>query len=95
MSRLLTNFLRHFKVFLDQCTPNVFRVVSSVDKLNKRLGLSLIEHDINYVYNFQDSKTLGFYFKFLHREVRLILGLPVWVQWFSLRKGDYASAEWT
>lgn len=34
MSDLLTNFLRHFKVFLNQCTPNVFRVVSSVDVLN-------------------------------------------------------------
>lgn len=48
VSDLLTNFLHHFKVCLDQCTPNVFRIVSSVDTLNKRLGLKLIEHDINY-----------------------------------------------
>lgn len=82
MSRLLTNFLRHFKVFPDQCTPNVFRVVSNVNKLNQRLGLNLIEHDINYVYSFQDSKTSrfyyktsGFYFKTRHGEVRLTLGL--------------------
>lgn len=82
MSRLLTNFLRHFKVFPDQCTPNVFRVVSNVNELNQRLGLNLIEHDINYVYSFQDSKTSrfyyktsGFYFKTRHREVRLTLGL--------------------
>ena len=61
MSKLLTNFLKHFKVFPDQCTSNVFRVVSSVDELNRRLGLSLTKHDINYVYSFQDSKTLGFY----------------------------------
>ena len=61
MSKLLTNFLKHFKVFPDQCTSNVFRVVSSVDELNRRLGLSLTEHDINYVYSFQDSKTSGFY----------------------------------
>lgn len=82
MNRLLTNFLRHFKVFPDQCTPNVFRVVSNVNELNQRLGLNLIEHDINYVYSFQDSKTSrfyyktsGFYFKTRHREVRLTLGL--------------------
>lgn len=82
MSRLLTNFLRHFKVFSDQCTPNMFRVVSNVNELNQRLGLNLIEHDINYVYSFQDSKTSrfyyktsGFYFKTRHREVRLTLGL--------------------
>ena len=61
MSKLLTNFLTHFKVCPDQCTSNVFRVVSSVDELNRRLGLSLTEHDINYVYSFQDSKTSGFY----------------------------------
>lgn len=63
ISKLLTNFFRHFKVCPDQCTPNVFRVVSSVDELNKRLSLSLTKHDINYIYSFQDSKTLGFYFK--------------------------------
>ena len=76
ISALLTNFLRHFKVCLDQCTPNVFRVVGSVNELNKRLGLKLTEHDISYIYSFQDSKTSGFYFKIWHGEVRLILGLP-------------------
>lgn len=49
MSDLLINFLRHFIVCHDQCTPNVFRVVSSVNVLNKRLGLKLTEHDINYI----------------------------------------------
>ena len=75
MSDLLTNFLRHFKVFPNQSTPNVFRVVSSVYTLNKRLALKLTEHDINYIYSFQDNKTSGFYFKIWHGEVRLILGL--------------------
>ena len=75
MSDLLTNFLRHFKVCLDQCTLNFFRVNSNVDTLNKRLGLNLIEHDINYVYSFQDSKTLRYYFKICHGKVRLIFGL--------------------
>ena len=52
MSNLLTNFLRHFNVCPDQCTPYTFRVVSSVAKLNRRLYLNLTEHDINYVYSF-------------------------------------------
>ena len=52
MSNLLTNFLRHFNVCPDQCTPNTFRVVSSVAKLNRRLYLNLTENDINYVYSF-------------------------------------------
>ena len=72
MSDLLTNFLRHFKVCPDQCTPNVFRIVNSVDTLNKKLGLKLTEHDINYIYSFQDSKTSEFYFNIWHGEVRLI-----------------------
>ena len=60
MSDLLTNFLRHFKVCLDQCIANVFRIISSVDILNKRLKLNLTEHDINYVYSFQDKNLWGF-----------------------------------
>ena len=76
MSDLLTNFLRHFKVCLDQCTPNMFRIVNSVDTLNKKLRLKLTKHNINYVYSFQDSKTSKYYFKIRQREVRLISGLP-------------------
>lgn len=75
MSDLLTNFLHHFKVFPNQCTPNVFRIFSSVDTLNKKLRLKHTEHDINYIYSSQDSKTSGFYFKIWHGEVRLISGL--------------------
>ena len=86
MSDLLTNFLRHFKVCPDQCTPNVFRIISRVETLNKRLGLKLIEHNINFIYCFQDSKTYGFYFKIQHREVRLIFGLS---NSDKETKGDY------
>jgi len=75
MSDLLTNFLRHFKVCPNQCTPNIFRIINSVDTLNKRLGLNLTKHDINYMYIFQDGKTSGYYFKIRHGEVRLISGL--------------------
>ena len=93
MSRLLTNFLMYFKVFPNQCTPNAFRVVSCVDELNKRLGLSLTEYDINYVYSFQVRKTLGFYFKVQHEEVRLISGL---LDFNKEIEGDYLiiSGNW-
>ena len=75
MSDLLNNFLRHFKVCPDQCTLNAFRVVSSIDKLNERLCLKLTKHDTNYIYSFQESKTLRFYFKIRLGEVRLISSL--------------------
>ena len=43
MSDLLTNFLHHFKVYPDQCTPNIFRTFSSVDvfKIVKSLDFTL------------------------------------------------------
>ena len=93
MSDLLTNFLLHFKVCLDQCTPNMFRIVNSVDTLNKKLGLKLTKHNINYVYSFQDSKTSKYYFKIRQREVRLISGLP---SSDKETKGDYliVSRNW-
>lgn len=76
MSDLLRNFLRRFKVCSDQCTSNMFRLISFIVELNRRLSLSLIEHDINFVYSFQDNRTSGFYLKTQHREVRLISCLP-------------------
>ena len=86
MSDLLNNFLCHFKVCPDQCTLNVFRIVNSVDTLNKRLRLKLTKHDINYTYSFQDSKTSSFYFKIQQKEVRLISSLP---NFDKEREGDY------
>ena len=78
MSKLLTNFLRHFKICPDQCTLNIFRVVSSVAEPSRRLRLNLTEHDISWIKNCQDSATSGFYFKCQchHKEVRLISCLP-------------------
>ena len=31
---------------------NIFRVISNVAELNKRLGLHLIKHDISFIYNY-------------------------------------------
>lgn len=52
LNKLLTDCLRNFKVCPDQYTPNIFRVVNSVVELNRRLDLSLAEHEINHVYSF-------------------------------------------
>lgn len=53
-------------------------------KLNRRLGLNLTEHDINYVYNCQDSKNLGFYLKTWHGEARLISYL---LEFYKVKEG--------
>lgn len=64
MSDLLTNFLRHFKIFLDQCTPNVFRIVSYVDTLNKKLGLKLTSITSTISIAFKTIKPPGITLKF-------------------------------
>lgn len=50
-SDLLTNFIKHFKLCPKQWAPSIFWVKSCIDELNKRLGLNLTHHDINYIYN--------------------------------------------
>lgn len=55
MNDLLINYLRYFKLCSDQITPNVFQVVNAIDTLNKQLGLKLTIHDINYIYNLQNT----------------------------------------
>lgn len=64
MSDLLTNFLRHFKIFLDQCTPNVFRIVSYIDTLNKKLGLKLTSITSTISIAFKTIKPSGITLKF-------------------------------
>lgn len=76
LGKLMTNFLRHFKLCPVQYTPNIFRVVSSVAEQNKRLSLNLTKNDINEVYSCQDNSTSGYYFKFQHGERRLVSCLP-------------------
>ena len=59
-----------------QCSPNVFRILGSVDKLNLKMGVNLTHHDVNWVYNCQNSKETRYYFKTRVASVRLISYLP-------------------
>ena len=61
--------------------------------ITKNLRLKLVEHDITYIYSFQDNKTSGFYLKIWHREGRLILGL---LNFDKETEGDYLiiSGNW-
>ena len=40
-----------------------FRILGSVDMLNHKMEVNLTHHDINWVYNCQNLKGMGFYFK--------------------------------
>ena len=54
----------------------MFRVLGSIDALNKRIDLKLTHHDVNWVYNLHHLTGQGYYLKSRYPEVRLIQCLP-------------------
>ena len=47
MGRVPRDFLINFRLSPTQCSPNLFRVLSSVDMLNRKMGTNLTWHDMN------------------------------------------------
>ena len=41
MGRVTSHFLINFRLSLTQCSPNLFRVLSSIDMLNRNMGTNL------------------------------------------------------
>ena len=72
MGTLTRNFLRVFRLSPTQYAPNMFRVLGSIEALNKRMNLNLTHHDVNWIYNLHNLKGQGYYLKSRHFEVRLI-----------------------
>ena len=54
----------------------MFRILSCVDALNKKMGLRLTHHDVNWYYNLQHLKGKSYYMKTRDDRVRLIQCLP-------------------
>ena len=77
MGTLTRNFLRFFRLSPTQFTPNMFRVLWSIEALNERMNLNLTHHDVNWIYNLHNLKGQGYYLKSRHLEVRLIQYLPI------------------
>ena len=77
MGTITRNYLRFFRLSPTQCTPNMFRVLRSIEVLNEMMNLNLTHHDVNWIYNLQHLKGQGYYLKSRHSEVRLIQCLPV------------------
>ena len=50
----------------------MFRILGCVDALNKKMGLRLTHHDINWCYNLQLLKGKSYYIKMRDHRVRLI-----------------------
>ena len=72
MGRVTREFLINFRLSPTQCSPNIFRVLGSVDMLNRKMGTNLSYHDVNWVYNCKKGKETGYYFKCRVPTVRLI-----------------------
>ena len=76
MGRVTRDYLITYRLFPTQCTPNMFRILGSVDALNKKMGLNLTYHNVNWIYNHHHLSGQGYYLKSRYPEVRLILCLP-------------------
>ena len=70
------DYLKAQRLTPTQCTPNMFRILGSIDALNGKMGLGLTHHDVNWVYNLHHLKGQGYYLKSRYPEVRLIQCLP-------------------
>ena len=48
MGPMMRDYLRYFRLAPIQCAINVFRIMGCVDALNKKIGLKLTHHDVNW-----------------------------------------------
>ena len=76
MGLIIRNYLRFFRLSPTQCTPNMFRILGSIEALNERMNLNLTYHDVNWVYNLHHLMGQGYYLKSRYPAVRLIQCLP-------------------
>ena len=93
MGRVTRDYLINHKLCPHQCTPNLFRVLGSVDALNEQMSLRLTWHDIVHMYECHSLADSRYYLKSRTSIVRLISCLP---KSNKGMKDDYliASREW-
>ena len=93
MGRVTRDYLINHRLTSHQCVPNLFRVMGSVDALNKHMGLGLMWHDVVHMYEYHKLSSVGYYLKSQSNTVRLISCLP---KSNKGMKDDYliASEEW-
>ena len=76
MGRVTRDYLINHRLCPHQCTPNLFRVLGSVDALNEQMNLWLTWHDIIQLYECHSLFDTGFYLKSRSDIVRLVSCLP-------------------
>ena len=75
MGRVTRDFLISHRLCSTQCSPNLFRVLVSVNALNQKMGVNLTHHDVIWVYNCQYLKDKRYYLKTRVPSVKLISSL--------------------
>ena len=76
MGRITRDYLRAHRLYPHQCAPNFFRVLGSIDDLDRHLGLGLTWYDVAHVYEGHIESRAGFYLKSRSNVVKLISCLP-------------------
>ena len=56
MGRIIKDYLWAHRLAPTQFSPNMFKILWSVDALNEKMGLGLTHHDVNWVYNLHHLK---------------------------------------
>ena len=92
IGRVTRDYLIAHRLSPIQCTPNMFRILGSVDALNERMNVNLTHHDVNQVYNRHKLTCQGYYLKTRVPVVRLISCLP---QSNKVMDKDFLVAQWT
>ena len=76
MGRITRDYLRAHRLCPHQCAPNFFRVLGSIDALDRHLGLGLTWYDVAHLYEGHIESRVGFYLKSRSSVVKLISCLP-------------------
>ena len=94
MRKITWDYLLNHRLTPHQCAPNLFRVLGSIDALNKQMDLGLTWHDMVHMYECHHLAKAGYYLKSRSEIVRLISCLP---KSNKGMKDDYliVSREWS
>ena len=76
MGRITRDYLRAHRLCPQQYAPNFFKVLGSIDALDRHLGLGLTWYDVAHLYKGHIEARAGFYLKSRSSVVKLISCLP-------------------
>ena len=76
MGKVARDYLINHKLCPYQCTPNLFRILGSVDALNEQMGLALTWHDVVHMYECHSLTNTRYYLKSRSTIVRIVTCLP-------------------